>query len=72
MGHRKYRYTGYGVGEGHVLAISYSGGGQSGVAGYAAAADGSYSRVWAMEGRTARDEAATATRTLQKRCPMPV
>ena len=45
----KNRYVGYGVGDGHVLAISYSGGGQSGVASYVATPDGSYSGVWAMK-----------------------
>ena len=52
-------YTGYGVGDGRVIAIAYAGGGMTGVVSYVAAADGSYSGLWA----TAKNRAA-GTETL--------
>ena len=53
-------YSGYGVGDGRVLAIAYNGGGNSGVVSYVANADGSYSGLWTTSGgRSAGTEQLT-------------
>lgn len=50
-------YSGYGVGDGRVLAFSYVGGGSAGVVSYVANADGSYSGLWTTaNGRNAGTE----------------
>ena len=53
-------YSGYGVGDGKVLAIAYTGGGGSGVVSYVANPDGSYSGIWTTaQGRSAGLETLT-------------
>ncbi len=50
-------YSGYGVGDGRVLAFSYIGGGTAGVVSYIANSDGSYSGLWTTSnGRSAGTE----------------
>ena len=50
-------YRGYGVGNGQVIAIAYSGSGGTGVVSYTANADGSYSGLWTTaNGRSAGTE----------------
>ena len=46
-------YSGFGIGDGNVLAFSYTSGGSSGVVMYTARPDGSYAGVWAPRGARA-------------------
>lgn len=55
-------YNGFGIGDGNVLAFSYTSGGSSGVVMYTAQPDGSYAGVWAPRGAR-----ATGTEMLRPR-----
>lgn len=46
------KFEGYGIGDDDIIAVTYSGGGNTAVALYVAQADGSYSGVWAFKGDT--------------------
>lgn len=46
------KFEGYGIGDDDIIAVTYSGGGNTAVALYVVQADGSYSGVWAFKGDT--------------------